>query len=158
MNNPWVEPDTGITVGFAICAAINVGAGLKALLTGNAGNKAAWPTLFGDSGMVAIILWGLAYLSVCRTYPQCPWTVLVFGLEKLFYVVAWAALLKAKRGGAYANADGDGTTVGIIRIADPQRFALANVGGKELFGFIDLICGIFFFVVGGMTLAQDDGT
>ena len=80
-----------------ICAAINILTGFKALTGENPGNK-TWPRLFGDSGMFAIFLWGVAYLSVCRSYPHAPWTVLLFGVEKLFYVIAWAALLKAKKG------------------------------------------------------------
>ena len=156
-----LEPTTGVTIGFALCAAINIGAAIKnLLLVKNAGNE-TWPRLFGDSGMVAIFLWGLGYLSVMQSYPQCPWTVLVFGVEKLWYVCAWGALLKAEGGAYAADADkgGGGTAkVGWFTIADPKRFNLLRVGGKELFGLVDLFCGIFFFVVGGMTLAEIHGT
>ena len=141
-----------ISLGFALCAAINIGAAiLKLVLVRNTGNE-TWPRMFGDSGMVGIGLWGLAYLSVMHTYLECPWTVLVFGLEKLWYVCAWVALLNAESRGS-AGGEYKGTTRGWFRIANPKRFNLLRVCGMELFGLVDLLCGIFFFAVGGMTLA-----
>jgi hypothetical protein len=35
------------------------------------------------------ILWGLAYISVCKSYTQVRWLGGVFVIEKLVYVIAW---------------------------------------------------------------------
>lgn len=44
----------------------------------------AWPGLFGPEGCIAIILWGLAYLSVAfGGWREVPYLVLVFGIEKV---------------------------------------------------------------------------
>lgn len=47
------------------------------------------PALFSDFGLFAIILWGLAYIAVSRSYTAVPWLVAVFVLEKLAYGLAW---------------------------------------------------------------------
>ncbi|MDO4626126.1 MAG: hypothetical protein Q4A81_02270 [Pasteurellaceae bacterium] len=47
------------------------------------------PVVFSWLGQIAIILWGLAYLSVARSFWLVPQLVLVFCLEKMLYAVAW---------------------------------------------------------------------
>ena len=162
-------PSTGVTIGFAVCAAINILSAAKHLMMpASAPVLKAWPGLFGRAGYGGVLLWGLAYLSVAWAYPSCPWTVLAFGVEKLYYTWAWVclriALTRAKTAhgkGRTVAADGaaGGTaaaaiTVGIFSFSDPTAFALARFGNQEMFGVIDLLCGCFFFAVGGLTLAK----
>ena len=54
---------------------------------------ATQPDVMGYFGLISIILWGLAYISVCKSYNQVRWLVGVFAIEKLVYVVAWLAFL-----------------------------------------------------------------
>ena len=54
---------------------------------------ATQPDVMGYFGLISIILWGLAYISVCRSNNQVRWLVGVFAIEKLVYVVAWLAFL-----------------------------------------------------------------
>lgn len=43
-------------------------------------------TDFGREGACVVILWGLAYLSVCVHYDVAPYILLAFGIEKAFFV------------------------------------------------------------------------
>ncbi len=51
------------------------------------------PDVMGYFGLISIILWGLAYLSVCKCYNQVRWLVGVFAIEKLVYVIVWLAFI-----------------------------------------------------------------
>ncbi len=44
------------------------------------------PVIMGYFGLIAIILWGLAYIAVRKRYEAVPWLIAVFVLEKLIYV------------------------------------------------------------------------
>jgi hypothetical protein len=54
---------------------------------------ATQPDVMGYFGLISIILWGLAYISVSKRYNQVPWLVGVFVIEKLVYVIAWLAFI-----------------------------------------------------------------
>jgi hypothetical protein len=47
------------------------------------------PAVFSSVGLIAIILWGLAYCSVARSYQSSPYLVLVFFIEKMLYTTTW---------------------------------------------------------------------
>lgn len=53
----------------------------------------AQPDVMGYFGLISIILWGLAYISVCKSYNQVRWLVGVFAIEKLVYVIVWLAFI-----------------------------------------------------------------
>ena len=48
------------------------------------------PAVFSPIGLASIILWGLAYGSVARSYSLVPALIWVFAIEKLVYAVVWA--------------------------------------------------------------------
>ena len=54
------------------------------------------PTVMSRAGLGAIVLWGLAYASVYRSYASVPYLVLVFAVEKMYYVAAWVIWLSKK--------------------------------------------------------------
>ena len=56
---------------------------------------ATQPDVMGYFGLLSIILWGLAYMSVSKSYNQVPWLVGVFAIEKLVYVIAWLAFINS---------------------------------------------------------------
>lgn len=56
---------------------------------------ATQPDVMGYFGLLSIILWGLAYVSVSKSYNQVPWLVGVFAIEKLVYVIAWLAFINS---------------------------------------------------------------
>lgn len=50
---------------------------------------AQFPEVFSNFGMLAIMLWGLAYIAVANHYDKVPWLLAVFALEKAAYVATW---------------------------------------------------------------------
>ena len=57
---------------------------------------ATQPDVMGYFGLISIILWGFAYISVCKSYNQARWLVGVFVIEKLAYVIAWLAFIASR--------------------------------------------------------------
>lgn len=57
---------------------------------------ATQPDVMGYFGLISIILWGLAYIAVCKSYNQVRWLVGVFVLEKLAYVTAWLTFVASR--------------------------------------------------------------
>ena len=51
------------------------------------------PSVMGAFGLVMIIIWGLAYIAVYRTYDSVRWLIGVFVVEKFAYVVAWGTFV-----------------------------------------------------------------
>ncbi|WP_405223337.1 hypothetical protein [Dokdonia sp. Asnod1-B02] len=47
------------------------------------------PEVMGYFGLIAIILWGLAYIAVAKSYAAAPWLIAVFAVEKLAYVIVY---------------------------------------------------------------------
>ena len=54
---------------------------------------ATQPDVMGYFGLISIVLWGFAYISVSRSYNQARWLVGVFAIEKLAYVIAWLTFI-----------------------------------------------------------------
>ncbi|AMQ90062.1 hypothetical protein [Marinobacter sp. LQ44] len=47
------------------------------------------PHAFSTFGQAMIVVWGMAYISVARSWKDVPWLCFVFFIEKMFYVSAW---------------------------------------------------------------------
>ena len=62
----------------------------------NDGMLDAQPAVMGYFGLISIILWGLAYISVSKTYDQVKCLVGVFVVEKLAYVAAWLSFITSQ--------------------------------------------------------------
>ena len=56
---------------------------------------ATQPNVMGYFGLISIVLWGFAYISVCKSYNQARWLVGVFAIEKLAYFIAWLAFIRS---------------------------------------------------------------
>ncbi len=48
-----------------------------------------YPSVFSDFGLIAIMLWGLAYIASASFYNHARTLMFVFALEKFIYVVTW---------------------------------------------------------------------
>jgi hypothetical protein len=57
---------------------------------------ATQPNVMGYFGLISIILWGLAYIAVWKSYNQARWIVGVFVIEKLAYVTAWLTFITSR--------------------------------------------------------------
>jgi hypothetical protein len=92
------HPRPLVTIGFKIAACVNI---LGSLLVSagftNPTPASLDPVVFSNFGFVAIMLWGLAYLAVSRSYQHVPYLVMVFVLEKLVYTAAWILWLSRNR-------------------------------------------------------------
>jgi hypothetical protein len=47
------------------------------------------PDVLSNFGLVMILVWGLAYLSVAKNYAKVKWLIGVFAVEKLIYGLVW---------------------------------------------------------------------
>jgi len=127
------QVELGFTIGFAICAAYNILGCLcvtkfftsKTFFT-------IYPEVFGREGMICIMLWGLAYLSIMFSYVNTPYTTLVFVVEKLLYVIIYIVFLTKKNGGELIKKAGT---------EDPLAALFFSV-----FGIGDFLSGVFFAV------------
>ena len=91
------HPNPIIVKGFWAAGAYNVlGMLVFSKLFTNPVLAAVDPAVFSTIGQVAIILWGLAYLSVARSYHHVPLLVLAFAIEKLVYAGIWLAWMIEK--------------------------------------------------------------
>lgn len=83
-------PAPGVTLAFQVAGLINV-VGVLLFSWGftNATLTARNPVVFSRFGLVCIILWGLAYLAVARSYHHVPLLIAVFAVEKFVYTGTW---------------------------------------------------------------------
>lgn len=83
-------PAPGATLGFQAAGVVNV-AGVLFFSWGftNEALISRSPVVFSRFGLVCIILWGLAYLAVARSYQHVPLLVAVFAVEKFVYTGTW---------------------------------------------------------------------
>lgn len=84
------HPKSLITNGFLFASAYNI-VGILTISKAftNPLMEALDPVVFSSMGIISIILWGLAYSAVAKTYQFVPTLVLVFSVEKMIYVVIW---------------------------------------------------------------------
>ena len=47
------------------------------------------PTVMSNFGLLMIVIWGLAYMSVAKSYHNVKWLVGVFVIEKFIYGYVW---------------------------------------------------------------------
>jgi hypothetical protein len=76
--------------GYLVAGLVNLG-GVLFFSKGftNADLAPLYPEVFSNFGLVLILLWGLAYLSVHRRWKENVHLALVFALEKLCYIIVW---------------------------------------------------------------------
>jgi len=118
-----------ITKGFWLAGAVNV-LGMLAVsrLFTNTRLVELDPVVFSWMGQVAVVLWGLAYWAVARSYRQVPRLLWVFVAEKMVYAGAWAVWLGA-----------NGSRLPALLSESPATAAF-----YAGYGAIDFAFGIFF--------------
>ena len=79
-----------ISKGFLIAGFSNIlGAGISSRFFTNEAIPAFDPVVMSNFGLLMIMVWGLAYISVAKSYDKVKWLVAVFAVEKLIYGIAW---------------------------------------------------------------------
>ena len=97
------------------------------------------PMVFSWLGLVSIILWGLAYCSVAKSFRSTPCLLIIFFVEKMIYTITWLKWL--------AN---NGSTLPSLYSESPLT-AIAF----SIYGAGDFIFGVFFIWVAiGITRKQ----
>jgi uncharacterized membrane protein len=94
MNTIQQHPQSFITKCFYAAGIYNVlgSVALSKFLT-NDYMASLDPNVFSDMGWTGIFLWGLAYLSIAKSYQHIPYLVLVFFVEKVIYTCLWISWL-----------------------------------------------------------------
>lgn len=87
------------------------------------------PDVMGYFGLISIILWGMAYIAVRKTYAVLPWLVAVFLIEKIIYVAVYLKWFSTNSLSAVYEQD---TFAGVF---------------YTIYGANDFIFGLFFAIV-----------
>lgn len=87
------------------------------------------PDVMGYFGLISIVLWGMAYIAVRKTYAVLPWLVAVFLIEKIIYVSVYLNWFSSNSLSAVYEQD---TFAGVF---------------YTIYGANDFIFGVFFAVV-----------
>lgn len=79
-----------ISKGFILAGIMNI---VGVLVSSRCFTNAVIPAVDGvvmsNFGLLMIIIWGLAYISVAKNYDKVKWLVGVFVIEKLIYGLIW---------------------------------------------------------------------
>ena len=81
--------DTTITKGFIIAGLMNMSVLISSRLFTNVTIPTFDPVVMSNFGLLMIIIWGLAYISVAKSYHKVKWLVAVFAIEKFIYGYMW---------------------------------------------------------------------
>lgn len=121
-----------ITKGFWAAGAFNVlGVLTFSKVFTNSLLSSLDPVVFSWLGLVSIMLWGLAYCSVAKSYQSVPYLLLVFVIEKMIYTTTWATWLAR-----------NGSTLPSLFSESPLTATLFTIYGAG-----DFIFGLFFLWV-----------
>ncbi|MBG6062720.1 hypothetical protein IWX83_002521 [Flavobacterium sp. CG_9.1] len=80
---------TTITKGFIIAGLMNATVLIFSKLFTNSTIPEFDPEVMSNFGLLMILIWGLAYMSVAKEYHQVRWLVGIFVIEKFIYGFIW---------------------------------------------------------------------
>ena len=83
-----ISPKT-ITKGFVIAGLMNLGVLIFSRFFTNQTISRFDPVVLSNFGLLMIVIWGLAYISVAKSYQHVKWLVAVFAVEKFVYGYVW---------------------------------------------------------------------
>lgn len=78
-----------ITKGFVIAGLFNLTVLVFSRFFTNVVIAESDPVVMSNFGLIMIVVWGLAYISVAQNYQSVKWLVGVFAIEKLIYGFIW---------------------------------------------------------------------
>ena len=81
--------DNIITKGFIIAGLMNKSVLIFSRLFTNKTINEYDQVVMSNFGLLMIVIWGLAYISVAKNFQFVKWLVAVFALEKLIYGCVW---------------------------------------------------------------------
>lgn len=78
-----------ITLGFIISGLMNLSVLVFSRLFTNSTISEFDPDVMSNFGLLMIVLWGIAYISVAKSYEKVKWLIALFAVEKLIYGYVW---------------------------------------------------------------------
>ena len=78
-----------ITKGFVIAGLMNMAVLVFSRFFTNPIIPESDPDVMSNFGLLMIVVWGLAYISIAKNYHNVKWLVGVFAVEKLIYGFIW---------------------------------------------------------------------
>lgn len=81
--------NTTITKGFIISGLMNASVLIFSRLFTNSTIPESDPNVMSNFGLLMILIWGLAYISVAKNYDKVKWLVGIFAIEKFIYGCVW---------------------------------------------------------------------
>ncbi len=81
--------DKTVTIGFIISGLMNLTVLIFSRLFTNSTIPEFDPVVMSNFGLLMIVLWGLAYMSIAKNYHKVKWLVGVFVVEKFIYGYVW---------------------------------------------------------------------
>lgn len=81
--------NTTITKGFIISGLMNASVLIFSRLFTNSTIPEFDPNVMSNFGLLMILIWGLAYISVAKNYDKVRWLVGIFAIEKFIYGCVW---------------------------------------------------------------------
>lgn len=78
-----------ITKGFVIAGLMNMTVLVFSRFFTNSVIPESDPDVMSNFGLLMIVVWGLAYISVAKNYHSVKWLVGVFAVEKIIYGYIW---------------------------------------------------------------------
>lgn len=78
-----------ITQGFILAGLMNLTVLIFSRFFTNSVIPEFDPVVMTNFGLLMIVIWGLAYMSIAKNYHQVKWLVAVFAIEKLIYGYVW---------------------------------------------------------------------
>jgi hypothetical protein len=81
--------DTTITKGFIIAGLMNSTVLVFSRFFTNSTIPEFDQDVMSNFGLLMILIWGLAYISIAKNYSKVKWLVGIFAIEKLIYGCVW---------------------------------------------------------------------
>ncbi|WP_373524330.1 hypothetical protein [Aquiflexum sp.] len=78
-----------ITKGFIIAGLLNMTVLVFSRFFTNSVIPESDPDVMSNFGLLMIVIWGLAYISIAKNYHNVKWLVGVFAVEKFIYGLIW---------------------------------------------------------------------
>lgn len=78
-----------LTKGFFIAGLMNMSVIVFSRFFTNKVIPATDPNVMSNFGLLMIVVWGLAYISIAKSFATVKWLVGVFALEKCIYGFIW---------------------------------------------------------------------
>lgn len=108
-----------ITIGFVIAGLMNMTVLFSSRFFTNTVIPEFDPVVMSNFGLLMIVIWGLAYISVAKNFHNVKWLVAVFAIEKFIYGFMWTKwMLNNNVSDVYAKDSMAGTFFSIYGVND----------------------------------------